>query len=344
MHLIVLLVLMSSVAGAGLGANKVVRSANDQMVCLTNERVEWAEDRLVLLGADGTRVFHWDSAETKASRNGLFGGDIDWTRLWGHQGWGVVDDSVFYVYSLPSSPLEINVNGPNIDCVPTPIEDVLAIESLDDVKQIDQMKALARGMFEFGQDYGCRIHPLGEYIGVHHKALSEKWNLWIDVVYTTLDTCIVVGVREGKLMVWKLNGTGNPMRGEWSTEVVAPTTLNRPFRILRAGTELSNFYLIDEAGIIYTGFGADHKVVGVVEGFQTDDDEVITLLFEDQKTRTIGILHAGPDGALSVLQVEWQDDSHAPNFLTEIESDELRNRLKQVEVIVREDLHDAHGE
>ena len=56
MHLIVLLVLMSSVAGAGLGANKVVRSANDQMVCLTNERVEWAEDRLVLLGADGTRV------------------------------------------------------------------------------------------------------------------------------------------------------------------------------------------------------------------------------------------------------------------------------------------------
>lgn len=333
----VTLLAFSLLTGGIAHADKVVRTEKGDLLALTNESISGAADRLAILSAKGETAMWCDNPEPEQARN-QYG--RDWTRLGGSQIWGVVGGMVYYgettgVAVAPDGS-EGTLHSLNIVVLPTTIADVVELKNLDWDKERERGRDISVNIWNDRVTYGSVARPFTDMIRAQSYPLADEWNLWFNVVYTSSESVTAAAVREGRLLVWHLDGTGDAER-EWTAREPVATTIDGPFRIVRAGPELAMLYFIDQSGGIHTGLGAEHRRIGSVLNYDSGDQEVFTLLFEDQQEKKIGFLHAGPDDSLAVLMIEWMDESHAVNFMTELNSNELRQELDRIEDVLRED-------
>lgn len=347
-----LLVFMSSIFHGAISAppvaHEVVRGTDGVVHTVSNTAVPYGRMRQAILvpgeSENNPYVRDWGNLRHMALNHP----DMDVSRVAGPIPWGVVEGAQYAASHRrpgrydPGTEFEPFVSaafkGTVIDTIIHPLPEIIEMERSRrrGDATVERSRELIDRDWSFMQRYGCRAFPLKDYIVEHAESLNKNWDLRFDVVYTSLEDVTTVAVHRGKLLTWRLHGTGDD-RVEWTTESPVSTSINGIFRLLRAGKDLTNLYFIDEAGAIHTGFGADHRRIGSIPRYHSEEEGTITLLFEDQMTRKIGILHAARDGAITPLPIEWAEEGFADDFIAELDSEQTTAALRRLAEILRED-------
>ncbi|MGI9013581.1 MAG: hypothetical protein ACR2GY_04945, partial [Phycisphaerales bacterium] len=108
-----------------------------------------------------------------------------------------------------------------------------------------------------------------------------------------------------------------------------------------AGPELANHYIIDEQGNIYHGYDRDHRQVGSFQQYHHPRETTLTIIFEDQMTQKIAVVHATEEGDITPLDIIWRDESFADDFITTELDDAQITGIRRLAEAMRED---AQGE
>jgi len=200
----------------------------------------------------------------------------------------------------------------------------------------------ARRAWDVRINHGSMAMGLMNMIADNAEELYSTWDLSFDYLYTTLDHVIAIAVRRGRMHVWELHDTGD-INAPWTAHEPFATPIDGVFRLFRAGDDLKNLYVIDETGAIHAGFAAEHRRVGTVRDYHSGVEGTLTLLFEDQMTEKIGILHAALDGTITFPVIEWHEEGPAADFLTELDTDRTRSGIVRLADILREDANNSGG-
>ena len=80
-----------------------------------------------------------------------------------------------------------------------------------------------------------------------------------------------------------------------------------------------------------------HRHIGNVQNFDADNYDTLTLLFEDQMTEKLGILHAATDDTITVLDIDWLEEGFADDFHATLDDAELRVHLDTLADLLRAD-------
>lgn len=326
-------------------AHEVVRGTDGVVHTVSNTAIPYGRMRQAILvpGESDANPYirDWGNLRHMALNHP----NMDVSRVAGPIPWGVVDGAQYAAshrrpgnYAPGSDAILDAIDLTVIDTIIHPLPEVIEMERSRrrGDATVERSRELIDRDWSFMQRYGCRAFPLKDYIVEHAESLNKNWDLRFDVVYTSLEDVTTVAVHRGKLLTWRLHGTGDD-RVEWTTESPVSTPINGIFRLLRAGKNLNNIYFIDETGAIHTGFGADHRRIGSIPRYHSEEEGTITLLFEDQMTRKIGILHAARDGAITPLPIEWTEEGFADDFIAELDGEQTTAALRRLAEILRED-------
>lgn len=339
LQLLVALCAATRSAGVEIG-----RAESGHFMCLTNAATEGGWFRLSILDGDQL-LFHHDWTHDHFIQFGerRYREVPDTRRLGGPIPWGVTGDAMYYVMHFRSADELSSLRGPEKLTSTRIGGHVEATEfMLWQARRELTPERVDRGRaFQFAHTSHCL--PLMEWVSEDRYTLHSNWNLTFDYLYTSLEDVVVVAVRQGKMYRWDLDNTGDGNH-PWTTTDPFDTPIEGIFRILRAGKDLANLYIIDELGDIYVGFGPEHRKVGTVRDYHNLDRTVLTLLFEDQQTQKIGILHATEDGTITVPEITWEEEGHAVDFMTELDTDETRASIARLAEVLRQDANDARGE
>lgn len=347
-----LLVFMSSIFHGAISAppvaHEVVRGTDGVVHTVSNTAVPYGRMRQAILvpgeSENNPYVRDWGNLRHMALNHP----DMDVSRVAGPIPWGVVEGAQYAASHRrpgrydPGTEFEPFVSaafkGTVIDTIIHPLPEIIEMERSRrrGDATVERSRELIDRDWSFMQRYGCRAFPLKDYIVEHAESLNKNWDLRFDVVYTSLEDVTTVAVHRGKLLTWRLHGTGDD-RIRWTADTPVLTSINGIFRLLRAGKDLTNLYFIDETGAIHTGFGADHRRIGSIPGYHSEEEGTITLLFEDQMTRKIGILHAARDGSITPLPIEWTEEGFADDFIAELDGEQTTAALRRLAEILRED-------
>lgn len=323
-------------AGGSSLSNEIVRTAAGELITYTATGTPYGDQRLTILVPgmlDDEVFFYWDGRDARIDRT-----EADSRRLGGPVSWGCVDGHTYSVsHARPDLPLEdpqiLPGNHTQIMAHVIPNWEVIAGERMN--WEGEQSQIFIERIRAVQSRYGWACTPLRNYVD-EHRDLFLEWDLYFDFAFPAIEHIACIAVRDGRMMVWELHETGN-IEAVWTAHEPFATEIEGPFRILRAE---ENLYLVDEGGHIYTSLGAEHRRIGTIEGWEQAPEGALNLLFEDQATDKIGFIQARTDRSAVVLPIKWDVEGHAADFMTVIESDDLRDDLLQIADILREDLPD----
>jgi hypothetical protein len=277
---------------------------------------------------------------------------VDIQRLSGPIPWGVIDGAYYsashrrpYPFDQPGSPELIGAYARTIiDSVLLPLPETIETERRNRMRDWPPGRGeeVNARLFEIRQAHGCLVRPLILLISENAVPLSRAWDLTYDLAYTSVDDVIAIAVRQGRMHVWELHDTGD-INAPWTAHEPFATPIDGVFRLFRAGDDLKNLYIIDETGAIHAGFGAEHRRIGFVREYHSPVEDTLTLLFEDQMTEKIGILHAALDGTITFPAIEWHEEGHAADFLTELDTERTRAGIARLSEVLREDANNSGG-
>ena len=349
MSIILSLVLASAGAANSI---EVVRTDESRLVALTNVWAEYGRTRFAIQDVDND-TFDW-YLDTHSPWRRIFDGEelVDPNRVAGSWVWGLSGNTFYMGWhnrwdgnssypvspAYPPTPLGLRAADISVTSVGT-----VAL-GFDGV--IDELNSEGEAQEEasfrarvYAREHNCYCKALIEYIVENAGSLAKDWNLYYDLLYTSEEDFKAVAARDGQLIWWTTSDFGT-VEGEWTSHDWVDTTIDGPFRVHRAGAGLANEYIIDEQGRIHTMPGPDmiHRHIGNIQNYDAAHDDTLTLLFEDQMTEKIGILHAATDDTITVLEIDWLEEGFADDFHATLDdADELREHLNTLANLLRAD-------
>ncbi|MGI9014650.1 MAG: hypothetical protein ACR2GY_10425, partial [Phycisphaerales bacterium] len=310
------LLLIVSVVGivASPPLREVARDDDGNLFAMTEAHVPHGGSRLVVVtGGKNERhvAFIWNlSPLSPEMRRGL-----DANRLTGPIVWGVTGDGLYrgsHTRVTGGITPADNLSGTNISATISSVSDQLTFVEAEG----DEQREAGRRIQDAATRNGCVCMPLVQYIRDNADALASRWDLHHDLLYTSTDQVTAIAVRQGVITRWDLMKANGNVHAPWTTHNTEKTSIDGPFRVMRAGDDLANHYLIDETGVIYLSpsSGGKHRQIGSIENFDSGDPDILTLIFEDQMTQQIGILHADTKANVTPLAITWKEEGFAQDF------------------------------
>ncbi|MGI9015439.1 MAG: hypothetical protein ACR2GY_14495, partial [Phycisphaerales bacterium] len=84
----------------------------------------------------------------------------------------------------------------------------------------------------------------------------------------------------------------------------------------------------------------EHRQIGTFQQYHGPRETTLTIIFEDQMTQKIAVVHVTEEGDITPLAISWRDESFAGDFLTELDDTQSTGILRLAEEI----RADAPGE
>ncbi|MGI9014351.1 MAG: hypothetical protein ACR2GY_08895 [Phycisphaerales bacterium] len=319
-------------------ADEIVRSTTGEFVTITNAGAPNKPFSFVLLPHDSESILRYTGLGHGTyilTQEGL-----DVPRAGGPLQFGCVADSVYRgSHRRPPEALSgiagvFLVRSTTMHGMVKRISDVLHGNGGRTREQADALMA-------HRQRHGTMCTPMMGHIEEHAEELYNNWDITCDYVYTTLDDVTVLMLRQGQMHRWTLHGTGwgneGPYDPDWQTHAPFNTNIEGVFRMFMAGPELANHYIIDETGAIYTGYDRDHRQIGTFLQYHNPRETTLTIIFEDQMTQKIAVVHATEEGDITALQINWRDESFADDFITTELDDTQTAGIRRLTEVMRED-------
>ncbi|MGI9013041.1 MAG: hypothetical protein ACR2GY_02200 [Phycisphaerales bacterium] len=316
-------------------ASEVGRASNGEMVTVTNAHKPFAACRILVMPSPDDPERLLPHGRLVLDRPLVHDGQDVW-RLGGPIPFGVVEDAVFVANHRRDSPLVSGIGGSML-LVTTHL--AASVDRLEFVRWRDQgLNAERAGIIlKFAEGHTSMCTPFIEYAQQNAEDLYSTWDITFDYIYTSLDDVTVLMLRQGQMHRWTLHETGwdgeLPYNPHWTTHEPFETAIEGVFRLFMAGPDLANHYIIDETGAIYTGFDREHRQIGTFQQYHSPRESTLTIIFEDQMTQKIAVVHVTEEGEVTPLPVNWRDETFAGDFLTELDDTQTAGILRLAEVI-----------
>ncbi|MGI9013822.1 MAG: hypothetical protein ACR2GY_06180 [Phycisphaerales bacterium] len=319
-------------------ASEIIRGVDGVCVTYTNAGLVGRFGRTVLYPIEEGEDFTWRGDLRSDEQFALFEGHVDIARLGGPIGIGRIGVAIYWPYHWRAPDITTAVGG-HQRLSSTKVD--VSINHIDFVPLTSMTKNQVEEKHSFKQAHASMCKPLMDYIKQRPEELYNNWDITFDYVYTTLDDVTVLMLRQGQMHRWTLHGTGwegeGPYNPDWQTHAPFDTNIEGVFRMFMAGPELANHYIIDETGAIYTGYDRDHRQIGTFLQYHSPRETTLTIIFEDQMTQKIAVVHATEEGEITLLPINWRDESFANDFIT-TELDETQTAgIRRLAEAMRED-------
>ncbi|MGI9015205.1 MAG: hypothetical protein ACR2GY_13290 [Phycisphaerales bacterium] len=183
-------------------------------------------------------------------------------------------------------------------------------------------------IFEWSANSHRQLQPVEDMIDTYGRANILDWEIYIDCIFLEGDDLSVFAVNDGSLYHWTHN---RPEDDAWIEKARVETTLEGPFRVMRAADHL---YLIDnDNGDVYSVPEDRHRRIGRIEGWKSLLEDDVLFVVEDHARQKIGVYKVSIEGV--PVPLLFQGDADAlPDFHVDVPTKELVGQLQQMAEIV----------